>query len=106
MTYSVFYPRSLVYPLDSRYKDERLTRWAGGPAFKLQKPPQLRVPRPSRTLRRAGTATASTTASVERTKVAQAASPPRLRQAQGRLLQKTQEPALSEVEGMGHPPWE
>jgi len=34
---------------------------ASGPAFKLQKPPPMRVPRPSRTLRRAGTATASTT---------------------------------------------
>jgi hypothetical protein len=38
---------------------------AGGPAFELQKPPQLRVPRPSRR-RRAGTTTAYTTGGVER----------------------------------------
>ena len=56
---------------------------AGGPAFKLQKPPQLRVPRPSRTLRRAGTTTAYTTGSVERTKVTPAASPPTLARTQG-----------------------
>jgi len=51
---------------------------AGGPAFKPQKPPQLRVPRPSRFLRTAGTTTAYTTGSVERTRVAPAASPPSL----------------------------
>jgi hypothetical protein len=55
---------------------------AGGSAFKLQKPPQLRVPRPSRG-RRAGTTTAYTTGGVERTGVAPAASPPTLEKTQG-----------------------
>ena len=49
---------------------------AGGSAFKLQKPPQMRVPRPSRTLRRAGTTTASTTGGVEQTRVAPPAGEP------------------------------
>lgn len=53
-----------------------------------QKPPDLRVPRPSRTSRRAGTTSAYTTGSVEtgsveRTKVALAASPPTLAKTQG-----------------------
>ncbi len=62
---------------------------AGGPAFKLQKPPQMRVPRPSRR-RRAGTTTAYTTGGVEGTRVAPAASPP----------------TLAKNARMGHPPWE
>ena len=49
---------------------------AGGSAFKLQKPPQMWMPRPSRTLRRAGTTTASTTGGVERTRVAPPAGEP------------------------------
>ncbi len=55
---------------------------AGGPAFKLQKPPQSRGPRSSRT-RRARTTTACTTGGVERTKFAPAASPPTLAKTQG-----------------------
>ncbi len=51
---------------------------AGGPAFKLQKPPQMRVPRPSRRRKRACTTTAYTTGGVERTRVAPATSPPTL----------------------------
>lgn len=61
---------------------------AGGPAFKLQKPPQMRVPRPSRR-RRAGTTTAYTTGGVERTGVAPAESP-----------------TLAKNARMGHPPSE
>jgi hypothetical protein len=72
--------------------------WAGGPAFKLQKPPQPRVPRSSRTLRRAGTTTAYTTGSVERTRVAPAASPPTPSTSSGQALTKNAR--------MGHPPWE
>jgi len=63
---------------------------AGGPAFKLQKPPQMRVPRPSRTLRRAGTTTAYTTGGVERARVAPAASPPTPSASSGQALAKTQ----------------
>jgi hypothetical protein len=49
-------PKEELVPILFRY-----FMGAGGPAFKLQEPPHLRVARPSRTLRRAGTTTAYTT---------------------------------------------
>ena len=60
-----------------------LNKWAGGPAFRLQKPPELRVPRPSRTLRRAGTTTAYTTGSVGGQKLRRQYRRPPLQKTQG-----------------------
>jgi len=62
----------------------------GHRAFKLEKPPQLRVPRPLRVLRRAGTTTAYTTGSSEGTKIGSGAS----------------RPTLAKNARMGHPPSE
>src|ERR1700679_1676636 len=60
----------------------------GWPALQTAGAATARVPRPSRTLRRAGRTTAYTTSSVERTRVVRAASPP----------------TLAKNARMGHPP--